>query len=258
MGDIDPQVAGLTASHLWLSWEGEPIVEDVTFSVAAGELVCLVGRSGSGKTTLFHALAGLTAPERGQVFVGDKDITGVPGSVAYMLQKDLLIPERTVQDNAALPLLLKGMSLKEARAQVASQLDRFGLEGAQGLYPDQLSGGMRQRAALLRTYLMDDPVLLMDEPFSALDALTRADMRSWFLDLMSRLGLTCMLVTHDVDEAIAMADRILVLAGNPAQGQVSRLVGEVAIECPREGRAQFMLTSDALAIKRRVLELLER
>lgn len=257
MDDIDPQVAGLAASHLWLSWEGEPIVEDASFSVAAGELVCLVGRSGSGKTTLFHALAGLTAPERGQVFVGDKDVTGAPGSVAYMLQKDLLIPERTVQDNAALPLLLKGMSLKEARTQVASQLDRFGLEGAQELYPDQLSGGMRQRAALLRTYLMDNPVLLMDEPFSALDALSRADMRSWFLDLMSRLDLTCMLVTHDVDEAIAMADRILVLAGNPAQGQVSRLVGEVAIGCPRKDRDQFMLTSDALAIKRQVLELLE-
>ena len=223
----------------------------------SGELVCLVGRSGSGKTTLFHALAGLTAPERGQVFVGDKDVAGAPGSVAYMLQKDLLIPERTVQDNAALPLLLKGMSLKEARTQVASQLDPFGLEGTQELYPDQLSGGMRQRAALLRTYLMDDPVLLMDEPFSALDALTRADMRSWFLELMSRLDLTCMLVTHDVDEAIAMADRILVLAGNPAQGQVSRLVGEVAIGCPRKDRDQFMLTSDALAIKRRVLELLE-
>ena len=257
MDDTDPQVAGLTASHLWLSWEGEPIVEDASFSVAAGELVCLVGRSGSGKTTLFHALAGLTTPDRGQVFVGDKDITGVPGSVAYMLQKDLLIPERTVQDNAALPLLLKGIGLKEARAQVASQLDRFGLEGAQELYPDQLSGGMRQRAALLRTYLMDDPVLLMDEPFSALDALTRADMRSWFLELMSRLDLTCMLVTHDVDEAIAMADRILVLAGNPAQGQVSRLVGEMAIGCPRKDRDQFMLTSDALAIKRQVLELLE-
>lgn len=257
MDDINPQTAGLTASHLWLSWEEEPIVEDVSFSVAAGELVCLVGRSGSGKTTLFHALAGLTTPDRGQVFVGGKDITGEPGSVAYMLQKDLLIPERTVQDNAALPLLLKGMSLKESRAQVALQLDRFGLEGAQELYPDQLSGGMRQRAALLRTYLMDDPVLLMDEPFSALDALTRADMRSWFLDLMSRLDLTCMLVTHDVDEAIAMADRILILAGNPAQGQVSRLVGEVAIGCPRKDRDQFMLTSDALAIKRRVLELLE-
>lgn len=258
MSDIKPQAAGLTASHLWLSWEGEPIVNDVSFSVAPGELVCVVGRSGSGKTTLFHALAGLTTPERGQVFVGDKDTTGVPGSVAYMLQKDLLIPERTVQDNAALPLLLKGVSLKEARAQVEAQLERFGLLGAQKLYPDQLSGGMRQRAALLRTYLMDDPVLLMDEPFSALDALTRADMRSWFLGLMSRLDLTCMLVTHDMDEAVAMADRILVLAGNPAQGQASRLAGEVAISCPRSCRDEFMLTGDALDIKRQVLELLGR
>ena len=188
----------LEARGLTVSWEGMGVLDDVSLSVGAGQLVCLVGRSGSGKSTLFHALAGLSMPDAGTVLLEGEDVTGHPGSVAYMLQKDLLLPERTVLDNTALPLLLRGVPKAEARTRASGRFARFGLEGSQGLYPDQLSGGMRQRAALLRTCLMDDPVVLMDEPFSALDALTRQDMRAWLLDLVDAVGLTVLLVTHDL------------------------------------------------------------
>lgn len=245
-----------SAEHLTLSWEGEPVVSDVSLYLDAGELVCLVGRSGSGKTTLFHALAGLTEPDGGRVLLDGEDVTGRPGHVAYMLQKDLLLPQRTVVDNACLPLLVAGVPKQEARDRARERLAGFGLEGSGDLYPHQLSGGMRQRAALLRTCLMDDPVVLMDEPFSALDAITRQDMRSWLLGLVGAEGLTVLLVTHDVDEAVALADRIVVLAGDPAAGVPSTVVGEVAVDCPRAEREAFMLSEGALAVKREVLALL--
>ena len=246
----------LEAQGLTVSWEGAPVLADVSLSVDAGQLVCLVGRSGSGKSTLFHALAGLSVPDEGRVLLEGRDVTGRPGSVAYMLQKDLLLPERTVLDNVALPLLLKGVPKAEARDRASERFGRFSLEGSQRLYPSQLSGGMRQRAALLRTCLMDDPVVLMDEPFSALDAFTRQDMRAWLLGLVDAIGLTVLLVTHDVDEAVALADRILVLAGDPVAGVPSRIAGEVDVACPRADREEFMLSSAALEAKREVLALL--
>lgn len=245
----------LEACGLTLAWEGEVIVSDVSFALAPGELVCLVGRSGSGKTTLFHALAGLTEPVRGRVLLNGTDITGQPGRVSYMLQKDLLLPQRRVLDNATLPLLAKGMPKREARAKADELFAEFGLAGTERFYPHQLSGGMRQRAALLRTFLMDNPVILMDEPFSALDALTRADMRRWFVDTLTAHAFTAMLVTHDVDEALAVADRILVLA-KPTPNTPATLIGEVPIDAPRNAREEYLLTPAALEAKRQVLELL--
>lgn len=249
------QRATLEARDLALAWEGEIIVADVSFALAPGELVCLVGRSGSGKTTLFHALAGLTEPVRGRVLLDGTDITGQPGHVSYMLQKDLLLPQRRVLDNVTLPLLAKGISKRAARARADELFTEFGLAGTERFYPHQLSGGMRQRAALLRTYLMDNRVILMDEPFSALDALTRADMRRWFVDTLTAHDLTAMLVTHDVDEALAVADRILVLA-KPDPGKSATIVGEVLIEASRDEREEYLLSPAALEAKRRVLELL--
>lgn len=247
--------ATLEARDLALAWEGEVIVSDVSFALAPGELVCLVGRSGSGKTTLFHALAGLTEPVRGRVLLDGADITGEPGHVSYMLQKDLLLPQRRVLDNVTLPLLAKGMGKREARAKADALFAEFGLAGTERFYPHQLSGGMRQRAALLRTYLMDNPVILMDEPFSALDALTRADMRRWFVNTLTAHNLTAMLVTHDVDEALAVADRILVLA-KPAPDAPATLVGEIPIEASREARESYLLSPSALEAKRQLLDLL--
>lgn len=251
-------VPALEVRNLTLAWEGSetPTVRDVSLAVALGEMVCLVGRSGCGKSTLFHGMAGLTKPVSGSVLLHGEDVTGKPGRISYMLQKDLLLPQRTIMANVCLPLTLAGTSRAEARAKAEPLFERFGLDGTQGSYPSELSGGMRQRAALLRTYLMDNDVVLMDEPFSALDALTRQDMRSWFLSLVSDLGMSCVLVTHDVDEAVEMADRILVMSGNPMAGVPSGIVGEVRIDCARSERADWLLTPASLEAKREVLLLL--
>lgn len=248
----------LKVDHLTLSWDEEVICDDLTFDIHAGELVCLVGRSGSGKTTLFHALAGLTVPDSGSVYLDGRDITGQAGEVSYMLQKDLLLPQHRILENVALPLVVAKVPRKQALAQARELFPAFGLEGTELLYPSQLSGGMRQRAALLRTYLMNNDVILLDEPFSALDALTRKDMQTWFLGMLTQLNLSAMLVTHDVDEAIALADRILILGEKiPGQLRPSTIIGEVAVNCSREMRADFLLTDEALALKRQVLGLLQ-
>lgn len=260
-GDISPAGAAssevaLEACDITLSWDGEPVVADVSLRVGEGEIVCLVGRSGCGKTTLFHALAGLSVPDAGRVLLHGEDVTGHPGRVSYMLQKDLLLPSRTVIDNVCLPLVIAGAKPADARAKARPLFERFGLEGSEDLWPSQLSGGMRQRAALLRTYLMDNDVVLLDEPFSALDALTRADMRSWFCDMVRDLGLSALVITHDVDEAVAMASGVYVMRGNPAAGVVTRIVGEVGVACPAETREGFDLTDEFLAAKRQVMGLL--
>lgn len=249
----------LEVRNLTLAWEGSetPTVSDVSLAVAPGEMVCLVGRSGCGKSTLFHGMAGLTTPVSGSVLLHGEDVTGRPGRVSYMLQKDLLLPQRTIMANVCLPLTLAGTPREAAREKAEPLFERFGLNGTQDSYPSELSGGMRQRAALLRTYLMDNDVVLMDEPFSALDALTRQDMRSWFLSLVSDLGMSCVLVTHDVDEAVEMADRILVMSGNPTAGVPSGIVGEVDIDCARGQRAEWLLTPASLKAKREVLLLLD-
>lgn len=219
----------LEAKGLTLSWDGERIVvDDLSFGLAPGETLCMVGKSGTGKTTLLHALAGLTQPLSGSVLVEGVDVTGQPGHVSYMFQKDLLLPSKTVLDNVCLPLTLAGMGRDEAHDRALPLLERFGLEGTQDQWPRELSGGMRQRAAFLRTYLMGSKVVLLDEPFSALDAITRAQMREWFLGMADELGLSVLMITHDVDEAVRMGDRVLVLSGNPKQGVPSRLAGEVS------------------------------
>lgn len=253
-------VPALEARGLTLSWdEGEHIVvEDVSLVLGAGEVVCLVGRSGCGKTTILHALSGLTTPLRGHVLLHGADVTGKPGHVSYMLQKDLLLPNKRIVDNVCLPLVLAGMPAADARAKAEPLFERFGLAGTERMWPSELSGGMRQRAAFLRTYLMGNDVTLLDEPFSALDALTRTDMRSWYCQMSRELGMATLAITHDVDEAVTMADRIYVLQGDPRAGVPSRVEAELAVPRPDDGTspADFALTPAFLDCKRKVLELL--
>ena len=254
-GEENAQVPALLAEGLTLSWDGEHIVvADVTVDVAPGEVCCLVGRSGCGKTTILHALAGLTTPMAGRVLLHGEDVTGRPGRVSYMLQKDLLLPSRRIIDNVCLPLVLAGARRDEARAKAAPLFERFGLAGCEQKWPSELSGGMRQRAAFLRTYLMGADVTLLDEPFSALDALTRTDVRRWFVDVAAELGLSALVITHDVDEAVSMASRIYVLAGAPAAGEPSHVAGIVRVE--RVASENFELTDQYLAAKREVMALL--
>lgn len=254
-GEKSAQDPALSAEGLTLSWDGEHVVvEDVTVDVAPGEVCCLVGRSGCGKTTILHALAGLTTPLSGRVLLHGEDVTGRPGRVSYMLQKDLLLPSRRIIDNVCLPLVLAGARRDEARAKAAPLFERFGLAGCEQKWPSELSGGMRQRAAFLRTYLMGADVTLLDEPFSALDALTRTDVRRWFVDVAAELGLSALVITHDVDEAVSMASRIYVLAGAPAAGEPSHVAGIVRVE--RVASENFELTDQYLAAKREVMALL--
>ena len=147
------------------------------------------------------------------MFLDGEDITGQTGRISYMLQKDLLLPYRTIADNAALPLILRGVDKREARAQAAAHFADFGLEGTEDKWPHQLSGGMRQRAALLRTYLFSQEVALLDEPFSALDTLTKAAMHEWYLDVMKRIRLSTLFITHDIQAATVLCDRFALLRG---------------------------------------------
>lgn len=227
------------------------VLQDVSITLRQGEIVSLLGISGSGKTTLFNIISGLAEPDAGQVLLNGEDITGKPGRISYMLQKDLLLPFRTIEDNVILPLLLQGKSKKAARQQVSSLFAEFGLEGTQKQYPNRLSGGMRQRAALLRTYLFSRDVALLDEPFSALDTLTKSAMHRWYLDIMDRIRLSTLFITHDIDEAILLSDRIYILTGVPG-----RIAEEIVISQPRPRSRDFCLTEEFVAYKKQILQCL--
>lgn len=218
----------LVAAGISVVYDGEKIIEDVSLTLNEGELVSLLGVSGSGKTTIFNVLSGLLKPDEGRVLIDGRDITGKPGDVSYMLQKDMLLRHLTVIDNVSLPLVLKGMSKKEAREKAREHLSDFGLEGTENKYPKELSGGMRQRCALLRTYLTGADVALLDEPFSALDTLTKASVHRWYMDIMERIRLSTVFVTHDIDEAVLLSDRVYILSGKPG-----RIADEIRIDMPK-------------------------
>jgi len=224
------------------------VLEDISLTLREGELVCLLGVSGGGKSTLFNIISGLLRPDCGQVFLDGEDVTNRPGHISYMLQKDLLLPYRTIEDNVALPLLLRGVKPQEARARAAAHFAEFGLEGTEKKWPAQLSGGMRQRAALLRTYMFSQNVALLDEPFSALDTLTKSSMHRWYLEVMERIRLSTLFITHDIDEAILLSDRIYLLTGQPG-----RITEEILIREPRPRPADFNLSPEFLAYKKHIL-----
>ena len=220
------------------------VLDGLDLQVREGEFAAVIGPSGSGKSTLLNILAGLDKPVGGEV--------QVPGSgVAYMPQKDLLFPWRTIEDNAILGLEVAGAKKKAARAQVAPLFEDFGLAGFEYAYPAQLSGGMRQRAALLRTVAMERPVLLLDEPFGALDSLTRTQLQFWLAETWQRHGWTIVLVTHDIREAIFLADSVHVLSPRPAH--VTR---RFEIDLPRPRNADTFAQPEFALLERELLETL--
>lgn len=244
-------MSDLTVTDVTLAYENTNIIEDISIELHDNELVCLLGASGGGKTTLFNVISGLKKPDKGKIMLNGRDITGQPGHISYMLQKDLLLPYRTIEDNVALPLLIKGEKKKEARRKAGELFEEFGLEGTQKKYPKQLSGGMRQRAALLRTYMFSRDVALLDEPFSALDTLTKSDMHRWYLDVMDKIHLSTLFITHDIDEAILLSDRIYLLTGRPG-----RITEEIVIREPKPRRKDFNLTDEFLRYKKDILKKL--
>lgn len=242
----------LEARNISQSYEGEAVISNISIQLKAGEIVCLIGTSGVGKTTLFHVLAGLTRPDEGQVLLENGEITGQAGKISYMLQKDLLLPYRMIEDNISLPLLIQGNSKKQARKQMEEYYSIFGLEGTAKKYPFQLSGGMRQRAALLRTYMFSQKVALLDEPFSALDAITKRQMHQWYLDIMKKIQLSTIFISHDMDEAIMLSDRIYVMAGKPG-----RIVGELSIDHLGMKMDDFSFSDRFKEYKKELLRLLQ-
>jgi ABC-type nitrate/sulfonate/bicarbonate transport system ATPase subunit len=223
------------------SFDGVQAIQDVSLHVKQGEFVTLIGPSGSGKSTIFNLIAGLTQPDSGHIVV--------EGKPAYMPQRDLLMPWRSILDNVIVPLEIAGVPRHEARQQAKNLLPTFGLEGFADAYPSELSGGMRQRAALLRTILTRSDILLLDEPFGALDALTRRKLQGWLLDLWRDMKKTVLFVTHDVEEAIYLGDRVLVLSERP--GHVQQQV-DVQLTRPRK---RHMMQSNAFG--EHIVSLLE-
>ena len=230
------------------SFDGEEIIRDITLELKEGEIVSLLGVSGGGKTTLFNMIAGLSMPDEGCVCLAGEDITGKPGNISYMLQKDLLLPYRTILDNVALPLSIRGMKKVEARKKASEYFEEFGLGGAENKYPSEISGGMKQRAALLRTYLFSEKVALLDEPFSALDMLTKASVHEWYLDVMEKIKLSTLFITHDIDEAILLSDRIYLLTGKPGT-----LTKEIVIKESKPRKKDFNLSENFLQYKREII-----
>ncbi len=239
----------LKANGITVSFDGVNIIEDVSIHLSEGEVVSLLGVSGSGKTTLFNVLSGLTVPQHGRVLLDGEDVTGKSGKMSYMLQKDLLLPYYTVLDNVALPLIIEGEKKKTAREKAAKHFAFFGLGGTEKKYPHQLSGGMRQRAAFLRTYLASDGVALLDEPFSALDTITKTAVHQWYLDIMKEIKLSSLIVTHDIDEAILLSDRIYILSGKPG-----RISDEIIIDLPKPRSNSLLMSDEFLTLKRKIVE----
>jgi NitT/TauT family transport system ATP-binding protein len=218
-------------------------LDGVTLQVRPGEVLAVVGPSGCGKSTLLELIAGLQEPDSGAIAVGEHgDATGRRDVTALMPQRDLLLPWRDALGNAALGVEARGTPRKRARAQAAPLFERFGLESFEHTRPAGLSGGMRQRVAFIRTLLPGRPVLLLDEPFAALDAITRAEMQQWLADALAAEPRTVVLVTHDVEEALYLADRVVVLSPRPG-----RVVAELEVPLPRPRDRRAAVTDPQLA-----------
>ena len=221
----------------------------ITLSIPQGRFVSLIGPSGCGKSTIFNIVAGLLEPTGGRVLIEGADATGTIGRVGYMLQKDLLLPWRTVLDNVILGMEIQGVPLRAARERALPLLQRYGLSGFEYLYPNSLSGGMRQRAALLRTLLFDTDVILLDEPFGALDAQTKLQMQEWLMQLWADFGKTVVFVTHDVEEAIYLSDEVHVMATRPG-----RIVETIPVRSRGRAMRTRALSPEFIAIKERCLD----
>ena len=239
----------LKAENITKKYEGEDVITDISLELHEGEIVSLLGVSGGGKTTLFNVLSGLSLPEDGKVFLADEDITGRPGKISYMLQKDLLLPYYTTLHNVALPLIIKGESRKTAEKKAKELFPFFGLEGTEKKFPHQLSGGMRQRAAFLRTYLSSEGVALLDEPFSALDTITKASVHEWYLKIMDEIKLSTLFITHDIDEAVLLSDRVYILSGKPG-----RITDEIIIDLPKPRSNSLAFTEEFIKYKKLISE----
>ncbi|MFE3542941.1 ABC transporter ATP-binding protein [Nocardia sp. NPDC059177] len=227
------------------------VLGGVSFTVRSGEFVTVIGPSGCGKSTVFNLLAGLDSPGSGSVGFRAADGENTASHCAYMPQKDLLFPWRTVLDNTILGLLVQGVPKAQARQRARELFPVFGLSGFEDARPSQLSGGMRQRAALLRTVVQERELLLLDEPFGALDSLTRTEMQSWLQQVWQRYRWMVLMITHDVREAVFLSDRVIVLSARPATVR-----HELRIDLPRPRELSTITAPEFVALEEELLAVL--
>jgi ABC-type nitrate/sulfonate/bicarbonate transport system ATPase subunit len=247
-----PALAARQVDHRFPGRGGVDVLDGVSLSVDAGSFVSVVGPSGCGKSTLLRMLAGLVVPTAGEVEVEGTPVAGRPGRTAYQPQRDLLLPWLRVLENATLGAEVAGVPRGAARAAARARLERFGLAGFERAWPPELSGGMRQRLALLRTFLTPRSVLLLDEPFGALDAITRRDLHQWLQAVREDDPRTVLLVTHDVEEALVLSDTVVVFSERPAH-----VVTEVAVGLARPRPASIVTEPEFVALKAKLLAALE-
>ncbi|MFA9381964.1 MAG: ABC transporter ATP-binding protein, partial [Acetanaerobacterium sp.] len=228
-----------------------PAMRDTNFSVEEGRFVSIIGPSGCGKSTLFNIIAGLMRPSGGEVLADGESILGKAGYVGYMLQKDMLLPWRTILDNIILGMEIRGVPKKQAVERAIPLMEKYGLKGFDSHYPSELSGGMRQRAALLRTLLYDRDVLLLEEPFGALDAQTRISMQNWLLQIWQDFRKTVLFVTHDIDEAIYLSDDIYVFTPRPGY-----IKTKIVVNMERPRKTEDMTSKEFMQLKHLLLDML--
>ncbi|MGD6801110.1 ABC transporter ATP-binding protein [Rossellomorea aquimaris] len=249
----------LTLEHVSFSYTGGTkqspghILDGLSLSIRQGEFVSIIGPSGSGKSTLFRLITGLENQTTGRILFHGEEIEQRLGQAGYMPQQDLLLPWRTVRENAILPLQLQGMKKEKAYEEVGGLLKEFGLSGHEDRYPHNLSGGMRQRVSFLRAVLSGKDLLVLDEPFSALDAITKLSMQEWLLDQWSKWRKTILFITHDVEEALFLADRILVFSTMP----VSQLT-EIKVPLPRPRDFRDLSHADIQGLKTTLISELRK
>lgn len=241
----------LSLSEINKSFDSRQVLKNINLNISQGEFVSLVGVSGSGKSTLLNIIAGLEKPDSGLVLLNGESLNGKTGKVSYMFQKDLLFPYYTILDNVILPLIISGIKKGDAQKKAEPFFAQFGLEETQQKYPKQLSGGMKQRAAFLRTYLSSKDLMLLDEPFSALDMITKNQMHEWYLNVMSKLKLTTLLITHDIEEAILLSDRIFIM-NNVNSNEASNVINEIKVELPFPRNMDLCYTEEFNRLKKMI------
>ena len=230
----------LILSNVSKSYNNTLVLEDINIKVNEGELVTILGPSGSGKSTIFNIITNLTQKDNGNVYID--------GKISYMQQKDLLLPYKTIIDNVSLPLILNKENKKNAQEIVRPYFKEFGLEGYEDKYPSELSGGMKQRANFLRTFINSNDLMLLDEPFGALDSITKTNMQKWLLNVREKFNSTIILITHDIEEAITLSDRIYLISQTP-----SSIKAEFILE--DKHKYEFG-SSDYIKLKKDIISLL--
>ena len=241
----------ISLNNIGQVYDGKKVLSEISFDVNAGEFITLIGPSGCGKSTIFKIITGLEKNYTGTVLINGIDLEKYPGKLAYMPQNDLLMDWRTLYKNAVLPMEIEKINKKTADEKIRKLLPEFKLLGEENKYPYELSGGMKKRAALLRTFLVDTDIMLLDEPFGALDAITRSEMQEFLLEVCEKHKHTVLFITHDIDEAVYLSDRIIVLGKNPAV-----IKGELEIKLPKPRNTEVLLEREFLEYKKKIMELL--